>query len=51
MNCGECGKKMIVISGNDGVVIYCPNCHPDLDKAFSAGKKLPLYFKKDTWVG
>lgn len=40
MNCGECGRKMIVISANDGVLVYCPDCHPDLDKAFGLGKRL-----------
>jgi hypothetical protein len=47
MNCGECGRKMIVINGNDGVIIYCPVCHPDLDKAFSLGKRLPEFLKRE----
>lgn len=51
MNCGKCGRKLIVITSDDGVIIYCQNCHPDIDKAWMLGKKLPSYFKKtDEWL-
>lgn len=39
MNCGDCGRKMIVISCNYGIIVYCPNCCPDGDKIFMKGKK------------
>lgn len=34
MNCDVCGKKMIVIAGNKGVLIYCDYCSPGLDQAY-----------------
>ena len=34
MNCGVCGKKLMVISSDFGVVVYCPKCRPQVEKAF-----------------
>jgi len=40
MNCGDCGTKVVVISSNHGVVVFCTKCVPDVEKAFmSRGEK------------
>lgn len=39
MNCGRCDTKLIIISGEQGVVVYCPKCCPDVEKAFMNVKK------------
>ena len=38
MNCGDCGTKLIVISSNHGIVAFCPNCTPNVEKAFTENK-------------
>lgn len=37
MNCGKCGKKLIVLSSNHGMVAFCPVCTPDVHDAFMKG--------------
>jgi len=39
MNCGDCGTKLIVISSNHGIVVFCPKCVPDVEKAFTKQRK------------
>ena len=37
LNCGRCGAKLIVISSEFGVVVYCPICRPKVEEAFMKG--------------
>ena len=46
MNCGDCGKKLIVISSNHGIVAFCPKCVPDVERAFMNPRNKMISFKE-----
>lgn len=40
MRCEDCNRKMIIISSDKGVLIYCAHCHPGLDQAYWRGLEI-----------
>jgi len=43
VNCGDCGKKLITLSSNHGIVAFCPVCTPDVGEVFmSKGERKPM---------